>query len=244
MTTPGDEDPGARSGFAALPSPLAAVDDMRSVAKWTLAVAGAVGAALISGGPLIAVGQVHGVHHAVIAGLGLLAALVGVELAIWSTTKVLAPRLTTPATLASPKLTEFRDLVNADREYLFGAVAKDVADLLRHQVIAVRLTELHKAKKSDHPRQAMIAAQLSRVTRNAARADPYVRWLLTAAHAWQVEAELKRSRWWTLLGGMLVVAGAVLFFSVTGNSGPTYVPVLTPQVTAVPSASTVPAATP
>ena len=217
---------------------------MRSVAKWTLAVAGAVGAALISGGPLIAVGQIHGVHHAIIAGLGLLAAVFGVGLAIWSTTKVLTPRLTTPATLASPELTKFLEVVNADREHFFGVVAKDVADLLRYQVIAVRLTELHDAKKDDPGLQAMIAAQLPQVRRNAARADPYVRWLLTAGHAWQVQAALNRSRKWTLLGGVLVVAGAVLFFSVTGNSGPTYVPVLTPQVTVVPSASISPAATP
>jgi len=244
VTTPTDEDSGARSAFAALPSPLAAVDDMRSVAKWTLVAAGAVGAALISGGPLIAVGQVRGVHHAIIAGLGLLAAIFGVGLAIWSTTKVLAPRLTTPATLASPELTKFRDVVNADREHFFGVIAKDVAGLLRYQVIAVRLEELHDAKKDDPQQQAMIAARLPRVRQNAARANPYVRWLLTAAHAWQVEAALKESRKWTLLGGMLVVAGAVLFFSVTGNSGPTYVPVLTPQLTASPSASTVPAATP
>jgi hypothetical protein len=239
VTTPADEDSGARSAFAALPSPLAAVDDMRSVAKWTIAASGAVGAALISGGPLIAVGQIHGVHHAIIAGLGLLAAVFGVGLAIWSTTKVLTPRLTTPATLASPELTEFRDLVNSDREHVFGVVAKNVADLLRHQVIAVRLEELH-----DPRLQAMIAARLPQVRRNAARAEPYVRWLLTAGHAWQVEAALKKSRWWTLLGGILVVVGAVLFFSVTGSSGPTYVPVLTPQVTAVPSASISPAATP
>lgn len=238
MTTPADEDSGAGSDFGALPSPLAAVDDMRSVAKWTLAAAGAVGAALIGGGPLIAVGQVHGVLHAVIAALGLLVALVGVWLAIWSTTKVLAPRLTTPATLASPELKKFRDVVNADREHFFGVVAKEVAGLLRYQVIAVRLTELHDAKKDDPGLQAMIAARLPQVRQNAARADPYVRWLLTAGHAWQVEAALKNSRRWTLLGGVLVVAGAVLFFSVTGNSGPTYVPVLTPQVTAVPSAST------
>jgi hypothetical protein len=179
------------------------------------------------------------VHHAIIAGLGLLGAVFGVGLAIWSTTKVLTPRLTTPATLASPELTEFRDLVNADREHVFGVVAKNVADLLRHRVIAVRLEELR-----DPRLQAMIAARLPQVRRNAARAEPYVRWLLTAGHAWQVEAALKKSRRWTLLGGILVVAGAVLFFSVTGSSGPTYVPVLTPQVTAAPSASISPAATP
>ena len=56
-----------------------------------------MGAALISGGPLVAVGQVHGAAHALLAGAGLVVALSGVGLAIWSTSKVLSPRLTTPA---------------------------------------------------------------------------------------------------------------------------------------------------
>jgi hypothetical protein len=122
-----------------LPSPLTAVDDMRSVAKWTLAAEGAVGAALISGGPLLAIGQVHGALHAVIAGLGLLAALGGVGIAIWSTTKVLTPRLTTPATLASPALARFREIVEESPEQFFGVVATNVASLLRYQQIAVKL---------------------------------------------------------------------------------------------------------
>jgi hypothetical protein len=89
----------AKSMQDALPSPLDSVGDMRSAAKWMLAAAGAVGAALISGGPLVAVGQVHGVLHAVLAGLGLVIALGGVGTAIWFTSKVLVPRLMTPAVL-------------------------------------------------------------------------------------------------------------------------------------------------
>jgi hypothetical protein len=58
--------------------------------------------------------------------------------------------------------------------------------------------------------------------------DRYVRWLLALGHAWQVKAALERSRIATLAGGVLVIAGAVLFFSVTVSSGPTYVPVVTP----------------
>jgi hypothetical protein len=207
---------------------------MRSVAKWTLAAEGAVGAALISGGPLLAVGQVHGVPHSIIAGLGLLAALGGVGIAIWSTTKVLTPRLTTPATLALPALARFRETVEESPEQFFGVIATNVDGLLRYQKIAVKLARLLAAEK-DPGRRAKIEAQLRRATRNAMRADPFVRWLLTAAHAWLVEQELQRSRRFTLAGGVLVVAGAVLFFTVTASSGPTYVPVLTPQITAVPS---------
>jgi hypothetical protein len=62
---------------------------------------------------------------------------------------------------------------------------------------------------------------------------------LALAHVWQVEADLRRSRWFTLAGGMLVIGGAVLFFIATG-SGPTYVPVLTPQATAAPSTAALP----
>ena len=78
---------------------LTPFDDMRTAAKWMLAAAGAVGAALISGGPLVAVGQVHGLWHAFLAWLGLVVALGGVGVAIWYTSQVLVPRLTTPNTM-------------------------------------------------------------------------------------------------------------------------------------------------
>lgn len=230
-----EEEPGG------LPSPLAAIDDMRAAAKWTLAAAGAVGATLISGGPLVAVGQVHGAGNAVLAGLGLLIAIGGVGAAIWFTSQVLMPRLTTPATLLSPELAEFRAEIAKSPEHIFGVVATDVPSLLRHQVVAVNLARLLAGAK-DGQRRQLIEAQLERAKRNADRADPYVRWLLMAAHAWQVKADLRLSRLVTLGGAVLVVIGAVLFFSVTGSSEPTYVPVLTPAVTATPPSAASPAA--
>ncbi len=251
MTIPAGGGPGMGNAFETLPSPLDAVDDLRSAAKWTLAAEGAVGAALISGGPLVAVGQVHGVAHALIAGAGLVVALGGVGLAIWFTSKVLSPRLTTPETLRSPALAGLRRVIEAEPAQFFGVVATKVDALLLHQEVAVELA-LQVAAEKDAARRQVIERQLRRAKGNAARAAPYVRWLLTLAHVWQIEADLRRSRWFTLGGGVLVVAGAVLFFVATG--GPTYVPVLTPQVTAVPSVtaplsagpgrSPVPAATP
>jgi hypothetical protein len=77
--------------FESLPSPLDAVDDLRSAAKWTIAAAGAVGTVLISGGPLAAVGQVHGASHALLAGAGLVLSLTGVGLAMWAASQVLCP---------------------------------------------------------------------------------------------------------------------------------------------------------
>ena len=47
--------------------------------------------------------------------------------------------------------------------------------------------------------------------------EPVVFDNLGQGHAWAVKKALDRSRWCTLGGGVLVVAGAVLFFIATGS---------------------------
>src|SRR5258708_30667053 len=112
MTTP-DQAAGVVAGvpFGELPPPLDSVADLRSAAKWTIAAAGAVGTALIGGVPLVAAGQVHGIGRAVLVAAGLVVALTGVGLAIWQTSQVLVPPITTAATLRAPEeLKELRGL--------------------------------------------------------------------------------------------------------------------------------------
>lgn len=215
-----------------LPSPLTSVDDMRATAKWTLAVVGATGAALISGGPLVAVGQVHGVVHSVLAGVGLACALVGIWLAIWFTSRVLMPRLTTPAVFteqrtsaltgkASLKLASLTEQIDQNPTYFFGELATSVGDLLARRaktLDAVQKVAEAIAVSGDVTMNAQLQATLARLQSDLARIDAGLNSLLPLAHAWLVEADLRRSRLWTLAGGLLVVAGAVLFFSVTGSS--------------------------
>lgn len=216
MVIPPGGGAGGDGAFGALPSPLDAVDDLRSAARWTLAAAGAVGVALISGGPLVAAGQVRGIAHVVVAGAGLLLALGGVGLAIWSTSKVLAPRLTTTATVMSPELAGLRKTIEASSAQVFGVLATSVPDLLKHQEIAVGLAR-QVAAEADPARRQLMEAQLRRVEGNAARAAPYVGWLVGLAHVWLMNEDLRRSRRFTLGGAALVVVGAVLFFSVAGG---------------------------
>src|ERR1035437_402699 len=220
--------------FGSLPAPLDAVDDLRAAARWTIAAAGAVGAALISGGPLVAVGKVHGVGNAFIAGAALVVALGGVSLAIWQTGLALVPPLTTPATLNRDSVSGLREIIDAAPADFFGVVASGVGDLLRHRPIAVNLSRQVMAE-NDPARRAVLEDHLRRALANVARTDPYVRWLLATAHVWQMKAALRRARWCTFLGGVLVVAGMVAFLSVTGQQGTTYVPVVTPQITVAPS---------
>ena len=221
--------------FDALPSPLDAVDDLRAAARWMIAAAGAVGAVFISGGPLVAVGKVTGLGHALIAGAALVVALTGVGLAIWQTGRVLVPPVTTPATLRQNSTKELRETIDAAPADFFGLAATSVEDLLRHRAIAANLSQAVMAE-GDPGRRAVLENHLRRAQANIARTDPYVRWLLAMAHVWQIQAALRRARWFSLVAVVLVAAGAVAFFWVTGQQGTTYVPVLTPQITAVPSA--------
>jgi hypothetical protein len=248
----GDAD--AVRGSAALPSPLDSVSDMRASAKWMLAAAGAVGAALIGGAPLVAVGQVHGVLHAVLAGLGLAIALGGVGTAIWFTSKVLVPRLITPAVLkkAAPapsrgsgprvrlpaflqptgqrELAALKDLIDEEPAEFFGIAAASVDGLFaRQEGLRQNAASLVRqaAREKDPRRRAMYRDQIRRVEENGERVGGYVRYLLALALAWQIKADLELSRKWTMTGALLVIVGGVLFFSSTGSGGPAYVPVVT-----------------
>jgi hypothetical protein len=234
LRRPDSAAPGTPMPFDALPSPLDAVDDLRSAARWMIAAAGAVGAVLLSGGPLVAVGRVTGLGHALIAGAALVVALAGVGLAIWQTSLVLVPPVTTPSTLRQDSTKELREIIDATPADFFGLAATSVEDLLRHRAIAANLSQAVMAE-GDPRRRAVLERHLRRAQANIARTDPYVRWLLATAHVWQIQAALRRARWFSLVAVVLVAAGAVAFFWVTGQQGTVYVPVLTPQITAPPT---------
>ena len=220
---------------------------MRSTAKWTLVAVGAVGTALISGGPLVAVGQVHGTADTVRALLGLVIVLAGVGVAIGFTSQVLVPRLTTPNTmLISPKLKKLRDKINAEPAQYMGVAAGSVSDLFnRQEDLRQSVVSLSRqlGKEQDSKRRAVLQDALSRLLAQEETVSKYVRWVLALGHAWLIRAALERSRVATLGGGVIVAVGAVLFFTAT-SSGPTYVPVLVPSPTATASSASVPSTTP
>jgi hypothetical protein len=106
--------------------------------------------------------------------------------------------------------------LDAEPEQFFGVAATSVNRLLMQQAVAVDLARKLAVAK-DPQLRTRIEADLARARRNAERAAPYVRQLLPLGLAWSVKKALDRSRWCTLGGGVLVVAGAVLFFIATGN---------------------------
>ncbi|WP_218001625.1 hypothetical protein [Microtetraspora malaysiensis] len=217
MTTPAPDDSGTILPFdATLPSPLEAVPDLRAAARWILAAFGAVGAALIGGGPLVAVGRVHGVADAFGVGIALFVALTGVSIAIWRVSRVLEPPITTPATLATPALRGLREMIDRSPADFFGTAATSVDDLLSHRAVAVNI---HRAmlSESDPSRREVWRRHLKRARVNIARAAPLERWLLAMAHVYQIQAALRAARYWCLMGVALVAAGTAGFLIVTGN---------------------------
>ncbi|WP_241827242.1 hypothetical protein [Streptomyces graminilatus] len=214
---PDAPEPGAVTPFDALPSPLDAVPELRAAARWMIASFGAVGAALVGGGPLVAVGKVHGLGEALVAGAALVVALTGVCLAVWQVSRVLVPPITTAATLSTPAVRGLRELVDASPADFFGSAATGVDDLLRHRAVAVNINRA-LATETDPLRRAQLRGHLDRARTNIARTDPFVRWLLAMAHVWQIRATFHTARRWCLLSVALVATGAVAFLTVTGGS--------------------------
>ncbi|GAA0442879.1 hypothetical protein ABZ951_26250 [Streptomyces sp. NPDC046215] len=216
MTAPTPPEAGPGLPFDTLPSPLEAVPELRAAARWMIAAYGTVGAALLGGGPLVAVGRVHGIGEACIAGGALLVALTGVIIAIWHVGRVLEPPVTTTATLKSPALRGLREAIDAEPAYYFGSAATSIEDLLRHRRIAV---SIHRAAlaEDDPQRRDQWRDNLHRVHANIARTDPLVRWLLATAHVYQIQSALRAARYWCLLGVALVAVGSVAFLTVTGK---------------------------
>jgi len=209
-------DPGMVTPFDALPSPLDAVPELRAAARWMIAAFGAVGAALVGGGPLVAVGKVHGLGEALVAGGALLVALAGVCLAVWQVSRVLVPPITTAATLNTPAARGLRELVDASPADFFGSAATGVDDLLRHRAVAVNI---HRAltAETDPGRRELLRRHLDRAKANIARTDPFVRWLLAMAHVWQIRTTFHEARRWCVLAVALVATGSVAFLTVTGG---------------------------
>lgn len=203
-----------------LPSPLDAIPDMRATAKWILGAAAAVGAALVGGAPLTAVGKVHGAGHIALAYAGLVVGLAGVGWAIWRTADALIPPLITRLSLDSePGLAGLRAKIAGDPRSFYGPFGTSMAELQRtheyHQRMARILASAAAAETSPDRKRVMEAqAQAAQATVTAARTR--VQNLLELAYAWQVRAELRDARLHALLGAAVAAAGAVLFLVSTG----------------------------
>jgi hypothetical protein len=210
--------PDARPG---LPSPLETVADMRATAKWILAAAATVGAALLGGAPLAAVGKVHGVGDAALAYAGLAVALTGVGWAIWHTADALIPPLTTPNSLdQEPALNELRKKIAREPRAFFGPFGESMGELQElldfHQKVARSLSDMLIAEQ-DPARRRVLRRKVDEANGAVTAIVRRSAVLLELAHAWQVRAQLRRARLHALAGAAVAALGAVIFLAATSS---------------------------
>lgn len=203
-------------------SPLDSIPDMRATAKWIAAAAAAVGAALLGGAPIAAVGKIHGLADAVMAYVGLAVGLFGVGWVIWHTADALIPPLTTPASLDTERqLKSLRDRIDHEPTAFYGPFGASMTDLTAtiafHQKVAANLT-VALAAEQNAARQKILADALdgARLAVAAGRQRAFT--LLELAHAWQVRAQLRRARLHALVGAGVAAAGVVIFLASTSTA--------------------------
>jgi len=210
-------------------SPLDAVPEMRTAARWILGAAAAVGAALLGTSPLAAAGQIHTTGTAVAAYAGLITGLAGVGWAIWYTADALVPPLTTPKSLdTDPRLRDLRAQIANDPPAFYGPFGTSMADLLAakalHQQVAANLTAA-LAREQDPGRRSLVQLKLAEAGTAVSAIGGRIQTLLELSHAWCIRTQLRRARLHTLAGAAVAALGVVIFLAATGaESPPTPVP--------------------
>lgn len=203
---------------AGLPSPLQSVSDMRMAAKWLIGTAAAVGAVLVGGAPLTAVGKLHSIQATALAFGGLVVGLVGVAWAIWHTSDVFIPPTTTLGDLHDGKLADLRVLIARDSKAFYGPFGVSVDDLeaacRRFDTAAANLAVM-TASESDDKRRRLLRQGYADAKANAAQAQSRREWLLGLIHAWKVRTQLRRARLHVFIGAALVGLGLVTFAAAT-----------------------------
>jgi hypothetical protein len=195
------------------PSPLDAVPDMRSTAKWTIAALGAVGAVMIGAIPLSTLGKLDGAADLAIASIGLVLGVGGVAWAIWHTSEALTPPVTTLSSLDSRELAPLRAYLERSPESFFGPFGASVDELVAqggfHAQVAINLADAVALEKDPNRRQNL-ERTLADAQANASMARILQRQLLEFAHAWQVRAALRRARFHTMTAVGVTLFGVIL----------------------------------
>jgi len=205
---------GQQDPWSNVASPLDAVTDMRTTAKWIIGAMAAVGATLLGGAPLTAIGKIHGAGHIALAFVGLLVAIAGVGWAIWHTSDALMPPLTTLASLDTPQLAGLRAQLDANPRAFFGPFGASVrqleAECRRWDAVAANTSKM-MITEQDRTRQLTLAGGLADAQANAAHIRARLRYLLELAHAWRVRDQLRWARLQAFLGAGITALGAMLF---------------------------------
>jgi hypothetical protein len=199
--------------------PADAVADLRTTARWTIVAVAGVGALLVGGGPLTAVGRIDDWGDTFAAFGGLALTVLGVGWAIWQTGEALTPCLATLDDLDAPEMASLRAAIARNPAAYYGPYRslRELRTQRRlHEAVAADLA-VKLAREQDPVRTKIFEQGLADARANAEEARRLQHRLLTLIHAWSVRHAVRRARLHTLAAFGLVALGAVLFLTATGD---------------------------
>ena len=195
-----------------------AVADLRSTARWTIVAAGAVGALLLGGAPLTAIGEIDNIRDAILAYAGLIIALAGVSWAIWQTSEALLPRIATFAQLADPDMASLRAALALEPTAFYGPFGTSPGQLqdaaVMYETAAANLAAA-RAREPDEARVRVLDQAIDDARANAELARRLENNVLELIHAWKVRSAVRRARLHTFAATIVVAFGAVLYLTAT-----------------------------
>lgn len=204
-----------------LPSPLEAIADMRAAARWTVGAVSIIGALLVGGGPLRAIGRIDGVGDFVTFAIGILLVILAAGWAVWQTGEALTPPLTTIETLQDKRLSGLRIELDRSPSTYFGPFGRNwrelAAELQRHHSIAANIRAAYTSE-TDPKQRARWADALTAAEKNIAHAVGLQNRLISIIHVWQIRWAVRRARIHTLIAMLVVAAGAMLVLVATTGS--------------------------
>jgi hypothetical protein len=202
---------------------LAAAAELRSAAKWLLASFGAVGAVLIAGVQLTELGHVH--HARLWEAIGsIVVGLAGVALSIFTASRVLEPMTATIDLVASEDEFEaLRKLVGA-HPGMFKGTAGSLTGFVHASSQTLVDADAAYRELEDHPNDQARQIAYRRAEQKRERVEGVATDLLGLAALLAIRGRFVWARRWLLLGGILVVAGAIGFVYFANPAKPTKPP--------------------
>jgi len=191
---------------------------MRAAARWTIGAVSAVGALLVGGAPLTAVGRIDDSGDLVAFASGMLIVIVAVGWAVWQTAEALTPPLTMIETLQDKRMANLRSQIDRSPSIYYGPFGHSwqelSGELQRHRKIAANLRSAH-ASETDPSRRTLWAVALSEAETSIALAMRLQNRLISLIHVWQIRSAVRRARLHTLIAMLIVSAGAMLILTAT-----------------------------
>ena len=195
-----------------------AVGTLREAAKWVIAAFAGVGAAVLGALPVAGIAKIASGWSIALAVVGALLAVSGVALGIWTTSKVLTPRVSTLRTATG--LPTVVAAINQDPATFLGGAGMTLDGFLLDLSGWQRtMQELSEASGPDHVAERQRSEAFGIARGNVESRSAIAQRIVAFAHFEYISTIFRKARVATFCGFMIVALGVGLFLAATVLGG-------------------------